>query len=275
MRAALHYHSGWTHQENATRLMAEGLARHGVETRFAGYNEPIDADMVVIWGWRQPLVIEAASARGIPVLVMERAHIQPRELWTSCGFGGLGRRALYPACQDAGTRWDQYFAHHLCDWRDGGGDYALVCGQIPGDAALGPADIRKWAESVIAKLLEQGQHVLFRPHPLRYCVNDTWIPDNCSASLQSSLNEDLAQASFVVTYNSTAGIEAVLSGKPTITWDPGSMAWPVTSHRLDEPLMTLDRTEWCHDLAWTQWLPDEIAAGNAWDALKICLPQNL
>jgi hypothetical protein len=64
-----------------------------------------------------------------------------------------------------------------------------------------------------------------------------------------------------VTLNSSVGVDAVMSGVPTVTMDEGAMAWDVTGHRPDE-IVTPDRTDWLRWLAWTQWNEDEIVAGH-------------
>lgn len=78
------------------------------------------------------------------------------------------------------------------------------------------------------------------------------MPENVSIS-SSPLAEDFSRAQLVVVYNSAAGVESVLEGIPTVTFDEGAMAWPVAAHNLDDPPIAPDRTKWCHDLAWTQW----------------------
>jgi hypothetical protein len=269
MKIVLHYQPGLKHQEQHARLMSKGMRRHGEDTAFAANDKPVAADLVVVWGWRQRIVIEAAQARGTPILVMERGHLQPRMEWVSCGFGGIGHRAIYPKAADGGRRWERHFSRHLQPWRNGG-SFALVCGQLPGDAALGGTDVHRWVQDTVDALAAKDIAVRFRPHPLRDRIGDAWDPVNAEIS-SSSLAEDLAGADFVVTYNSTSGVESVLAGKPTITCDVGSMAWPVTTHALDEPRAMPDRSGWCHDLAWTQWQADEIGKGTAWEALRSCI----
>lgn len=279
MKAVLYYYDDVPHHKQGMALMAEGLRRHGFATAFSTDDAPKDADLVVMWGYRRQEVIDAAARRGTPVLVMERGHVQPRMVWTSCGFNGLGRRALYPAAPDGGARWNKHFAHHLQPWRSGG-DYVLVCGQLPGDVALQGSDIRVWAQNAIDTLRAKGHAVRYRPHPYVALIGENWLPENATISTcpiakdfydPSLLAEDLRDASMVVTFNSTSGVECVLTGIPTVTMDEGAMAWPVTTHDLAAPPHTPDRTAWCHDLAWTQWLPEEIQNGETWAAARGCV----
>ena len=106
-----------------------------------------------------------------------------------------------------------------------------------------------------------GYEPVFRPHP-RY--PQQFVKFN---RLNGSLSEALGLAKMVVTYNSNSGVDAVLAGVPTVTYDEGAMAWDVTSHNVGY-LVTPERNEWCYRMAYTQWSPEEISNGEAWEHLK-------
>lgn len=252
MKAVIHFHSGLEHQRSYAELMRRGLERHGVLCAYGHYDTPTvrEHDFAVIWGApsKQP-AIAAASPR---LLIMERGHLPDREVYASCGWGGLARRGRYPTANDGGARWRALFGQLLQPWRTGDG-YALLIGQVEGDAALGSLDLRAWIHDQIDGLTALGWEVRFRPHPL-------------AQRSRTSLAEDLAGAALCVTYNSTAGVEAVLAGVPTVTLDEGAMAWEVSGHALDE-LVRPDRERWAHNLAWTSWTVEEIASGLAWEHL--------
>jgi hypothetical protein len=137
-------------------------------------------------------------------------------------------------------------------WRVGQG-YALLIGQVYGDAAVRNINFEAWVRDRTAELQSLGWDVKFRPHPL-------------ARRSRASLAQDLAGAGMCVTYNSTSGVEAVLAGVPTVTLDEGAMAWDVSSHSLHD-LACPARETWAHNLAWTNWTLDEIAAGIPWEHL--------
>jgi hypothetical protein len=200
---------------------------------------------------------------GRHVIVIERGFIQPRKEWFSLavnGFNGRGRFA--PSC-DNGERWKKHFAHHLQPWREGDKGYALLIGQVPGDAALHGLDIVAWAQRMTTELLRLGHRVVYRPHP----KGPTPCPVGAELSGRS-LAEDFSDASRVVVYNSTTAVESVLAGIPTVTMDVGSVAYPMASHDLTAPLIRPDRTRWCYDLAWRQWTLEELGNGLAWHHTK-------
>lgn len=267
MRVALHVNHA-EHQKTNAGWMAEGLRRHGHETFFVPFDQPTDADMAVVWGWRQKRVELHCRQRNIPLLVMERGHLQPRFVYTSCGFGGIQRKAEYPDITDP-ARWNEHFSHLFKPWRETG-RHALICGQVRGDASIGNLNIERWGNEVTQELIGMGYEVVYRPHPFSIRHSDNFCPAGARLSLEPSLDTDMEHADFVVVYCSTAGVEAALAGVPVVTLNDGAMAWPVASHDLKNPITKPDRSEWMHRLAWMQWTETELRDGSAWNALKTC-----
>jgi hypothetical protein len=251
VKAALHVNQH-EHQQRYGAAMKAGLERHGIEVIVAAPHSPEPCDFAVIWGWKQPAVIKAAPH----VLVMEATHLRqgdPQNLAeVSCGWDGLARHGRYPKAPD-GERWQRH-AHLMRPWSDKRDGYALIIGQVEGDAALHGMDVQLWADDMERALVDWGWSVRFRPHPL-------------TRKSRTTLEQDLVGATLCVTFNSTAGVEAVLAGVPTVTLDPGAMAWPVARHCLYEqsfrPFQP-DRRVWAWDLAWAQWSLEEIAKGEAY-----------
>lgn len=239
------------HQQVAAAQMAAGLARHGLAVR---WNEHRPCDIAIVWGGRQR---ERVAGEAGHVLVMERGHVGDRMTMTSCGWDGLARRGRYPLAMDGGARWRARYGELMRPWTHREG-YALVLGQVSGDAALGGLDVLAWAGEVATDLRGRGWDVRFRPHPL---AQSGLLGVR---RIGGTLEQALAGAAFCVTFNSTSGVEAVLAGVPTIALDAGAMAWPVASHAVGERLVRPDRELWAHDLAWTQWSPEEISNGEAW-----------
>jgi hypothetical protein len=266
LKAVVHINNS-AHQQQHAAWVTEGLRRHGVEVRPARFNVPTPADLVVIWGWKQRPVIDAAQKRGAAILVMERAHLSPRMEWTSCGLNGLGNRATYAKLEDGGARWREHFGHLEQEWRHING-YTLICGQCAGDASIWGCDFPAWAQAAADAARAAGRDVVYRPHPFAYKhQGDRCCPKGARFSA-APLAKDLAGAAQVVTYNSTAGVETVLAGVPTVATDQGAMAWDMCTHEVGAPLIRPDRTEWMHGLAWTGFLPHEIESGFMWEHLK-------
>ncbi len=272
MFASFHtYPPGWPYklwkrkddQYRSGIALRAAMARDGVRTTARRRNRPTPADVAVVWGWRQTRMHEPILCSGRCVVIIERGFIQPRKEWYSLAVNGFNGRGRFAPSPDNGERWEKHFAHHLKPWREVGEGYALLIGQVPGDAALHGLDMAEWAQRMTTELLRLGHRVVYRPHP----KGPTPCPSGAEIS-NRSLEQDLAGASRVVVYNSTTAVESVLAGIPTVTMDIGSVAYPMASHDLSAPLVCPDRTKWCHDMAWRQWTLEELENGAAWNHIK-------
>lgn len=272
MFASFHtYPPGWPYkfwkrkddQYRSGIALRAAMTRDGIRTVARRRNRPTPADIAVVWGWRQSRMHEPMLRSGRCVVVIERGFIQPRREWYSLAVNGFNGRGEFVPSGDNGARWEKHFAHHLKPWRDADDGYALLIGQVPGDAALHGLDMVEWAQKTTTELVRLGHRVVYRPHP----KGPTPCPRGAEPSTKS-LDEDFAGASRVVVYNSTTAVELVLAGIPTVTMDIGSVAYPMAGHDLGAPLIRPDRTKWCHDMAWRQWTLEELEDGAAWNHIK-------
>jgi len=248
------------HQVYFGEAFIQGLRLHGLSCEVRNYRQISKCDIAVVW-----------SAHHVPELqctdyiIMERGFVGGRVRFTSVGWNGLNGRADFKSKHSPADRRIQYGIEPE-PWKLGG-DYILVMGQVAGDAAVKGLDLNAWYKSVIEIIRSvTDKPVRFRPHPLsRSIAPDTGIP-----VLDGDLFDVLDGASLCVTWNSNSGVDAVMAGVPTIALDPGSMAWPVTSHDLivgiHHPHMP-DRMQWLNNLMYSQWTVDEIRSGLAWEHL--------
>lgn len=270
MKVIFHLRPEAEHQQRHGEALAAGFRRHGITPNFGKWMRDAPADIHIIWGWKQPGIIRMAHQRGERVLVMERGFLPDRMQWCSLGWDGLAGRGKYAPAGDNGQRWETYFSGLRKPWKVENDGYVLLIGQVPGDAALRGMALQPWATGVCEKLRQAGYAVRYRPHPIMTARGDTFCPQGAMLT-RRELQDDLAGAAACVTYSSTTAVEAVLAGVPTVAIDEGSIAWPVTSHDLDDLFYRSGRRQWCHDLAWRQWTIDELAAGAAWEHVRQCL----
>jgi len=255
------------------QAFADGLARHGVNcARFSDGERP-KADVIVTWGWRRGKQHMADGAR---VIVMERGYIGDRFAWTSLGVDGLNGRARFPVRDDGGDRFRRLgFDQHLkpeCPR----GAYALVCGQVRGDAAVEGVDLGKWyRQAALALQTNYGSRVVFRAHPKAKDApgNSGLLHGMIVQAAGGSLEDAFEHADCVAAYNSNAPTEAAMAGIPVIAGDEGAMVWPIAGQGLDDRPRLFrtnrggSRSAWAHRMAWRQWSLDEMASGEAWEAL--------
>jgi hypothetical protein len=103
--------------------------------------------------------------------------------------------------------------------------------------------------------------VMFRAHPLAARKGFRQQP-NYTHTIGGTLEATLARAAVAITWNSNAGVDAVVAGVPLVTMDEGAMAREVSSHRIGA-FVRPDRSAWAHRLAWKQWTLAEIESGVA------------
>jgi len=254
-------YSNGAHQTEPARVMAAGFAAHGINATISSPRQVVPCDLAVVWGMRQDPVIGAQRRIGGHFLVMERAYIGDRFHWISLGFDGLNGRARFPKIDDNLQRWNKHFAPLLKPWARTIGLTAVIMGQVRGDVSCRHIDFPKWVGEKNAALKAKGYNPYLRLHP-----GDQKLHVPGVAEINGSLEETLGKAELVVTYNSNSGVDAVMAGVPVYAEDPGSMVYTLSSKDY-KPNMG-DRTNWQKYMAYTQWLPEEIERGEAWEALR-------
>jgi len=254
------YRSGTPWATPIEAATIDGFKVHGLDVEVRPKGDWRKSDVAVVWGHRDTVLHDIQKDNHY--LVLERGHLHPRRTYTAMSWDGLGRRGRYPKAPN-GDRWNNLFAGYMKSWKSGG-SHVVIFGQVLGDASLVGVDFHAWVSDAVCSARVYGLPVIFRPHPRSAGLGDNWRPDGCEVSA-CSLESDLDRAAVAITYNSTSGVEAVLAGVPTVCCDPGAMAWPVAGHDIGKTI-TPYRTEWAHDLAYTNWTLDEIADGTAWAA---------
>lgn len=239
------------HQVRHREALAEGLQRHGVLNQYR--------NVVACWGWRSGALHRRA---GRDVLVLERGYLGDRFSYTSIGWNGLNGKATFPEYpNDGGSRF-RAMGLKLERWKPRG-EYALVVGQVQGDAALAGKNLGTWyLEASRQAAAVYGLPVRFRPHPLerRRIGIVRHVP---GTELDTGpLEESLANAAVVITWNSNTGVDALVAGKPAVAVGEGSMTFPLAARELGGAC-NADREAWAHSLAWKQWTIDEIRSGDA------------
>lgn len=246
--------------------ISEGLNRHGVQV-YVSDTPDYTVDFFVFWGHKRDALIRELRQRGIPYLVVERAYLGNRFEWFSLGWNGLNGDASFCNANSPSDRWDKHWQDVMQPWQPNPDGYILTIGQVMGDASLGMLDVGQWYRATQKRYAKAGKVVMHREHPDMVAgkKSDPIRPE--ATLITGPLIDALKGASQVVTYSSNVGVDAVMLGIPTISCSKTSMAWSVTDRLYEKPSMP-DRTQWAHNLAYCQWLPHEIANGEAWDHLR-------
>jgi hypothetical protein len=233
-------------------LVQKGLEAHGVKVYHALHRgEPIQTRCVACWSWVNG---QRFRDQGHSVLVLERGYLGNRQAWTSLAWNGLNNRGTVPPVpDDGGERFDRFHAGLLQPW-DPQGDYVLLIGQVADAMSVLDDDaLHAWYLSQVQRPWDVP--VRFRPHPHAHVISP--VRDVPGAPvIEGDFKEVVRRARDVVTFNSSAAVDALLAGKRTEAFDAGSIAWPCIAGGMD-------RTTWAHRLAWRQWSFDELSSGLA------------
>ncbi len=248
-----------------------GVRRHGitvVEGR-VGETPFRRSDCLIINGWRKPgrahtELIDAQLAAGGRVLVIDRGYVRRKSYW-SLGWDGLNGRADFRNKGMNPNRWAR-IGVELTPYRMTGRS-VVVMGQVATDAAVIHVDLPDWVRKTIRRLRSlTDRPIVFRPHP----KSPQDVVMEGAEVHTGHINDALADAWAVVTFNSNSAVDALIAGVPVFVADEGSMAWEIGCRDLaaiDAPPFP-DRSQWAADLAYAQWTHGEMATGLAWDHLR-------
>lgn len=238
------------------RALAEGIP--GAKVCDVRQYEP--CDVAVIFGMVKASYARTQTKAQIirkhkgPLLVMERGYVR-RDEYYSLGFGGINGWADHCNSGMSDDRW-KALGVDLKPWRSGG-DYVVVCGQVPWDVSVQDTDHRAWCQDTVEMLRRRGYEVRFRPHPMT-------VTRGVDYGVTPHPKAEIDQARFAVTWNSNSAVDAAVAGVPVVAMNRGSMAWDVAGHDLDAFPPKPDRTQWAADLAYAQWNIGEFRSGAAW-----------
>lgn len=228
-------------------------------------------DVGICWGTREHYRILQDMCDN--VLVFENSYLNnvqgKNKEWISAGWNGLNGRADFCNDNSPSDRWEKHFNDgRLLDYSDG--DYILLPLQIHNDMSLAHVENKNYVKIAQEIAKNTDLPIYVKQHPTRddgqahiYGKRIKYIDKNMP------IEEAIKGAKAVVTINSNSGVDAVLGGKPVIATDIGSMVYELSQkfEDLRNPSYP-DRTQWCNNIAYAQWHPDELASGEAWEHLK-------
>jgi hypothetical protein len=269
-------HGNLNHSLNPVRNFCEGACKHGCSVFYTKrnqieYTDLSQFDVIVHWSVRnygRTLLKERSN-----VIVLENAYLNniqgPMKEWVSAGWNGLNGRADFCNENSPNDRWKRHFDDgRLLDYSDG--DYILIPLQIKSDASIQGRGFDY--QSIVNEIRKFSDlPIKIKQHPT---ADDQWPrvlgKDISYLNRFMPIEKAVKGAKVVVTINSNAGVDAVLAGKPVVALDKGSMVYDIAMHdftNLNVPKWP-DRTQWCNNIAYAQWHPDELRSGEAWEHLK-------
>jgi hypothetical protein len=256
-----------THQIDTAKKFISGLKRHNIDANLqVGFRPDNGSDLVLVWGMRGARTVRPSLKKDF--LLMERSYLEDRFEWISLGYNGLNGKGEFYNKGMSDDRWKKHFDDgRIKEWNPTG-DHILLTTQIRGDNSIKHLNVNY--QKIINDIKQNTDlPVYVRDHPQRKNTWGTLRADGVAPS-NIPIAEAAAKAKVVVTINSNSGVDSILAGTPVVNFDNGSMVWDLAMKNLSdlENPLTPDRTQWCNDIAYAQWLPYEIENGDAWEHLK-------
>lgn len=283
----------------------KGMSRHGdTFTLVNNINDALDADCFMQTNLLKPKFYsdkKRASAyeyilkSNKPYLVSESPSFRKYPEYNRLGwYSYKWSDGIFGNKNSPSDRWNKFKKETgiiIKEWNSPG-DHILIMGQKEGDSSLSNLykkhdSFYDWVEKIIKEIRKYSDRkIIIRPHPrnlrhgLDMChdLNKKLINVQVSQNLTEGgtqggegLEQDLKLSHCVITYNSLSAVEAISEGIPTFAFDDGSMIWPIahkdlsTIENLD---YNIDITQWCYDIAYTQWSRKEHTQGESWAHLK-------
>jgi hypothetical protein len=224
-------------------------------------------DAAVIWSvlWNGRMrpnqsVYEQYRRQSKPVIVLEIGCLQRDTTW-KIGINGINQGSYFVSGNKDDHR-ARSLRLDLKPWRTDG-NAILICGQheksqqwenMPAMSAWVTdqiTQIRQYTERPI-KIRHHPRSIFRLDQKFKNVVLDSFTP----------FRDDLKTAWAVINWSSNPSVESVINGVPAFV-GPRSLALPVANTALDQietPNMP-DRTQWLNNLAWTEWLVEEMAEG--------------
>ena len=250
------------------------------------YND-MDADVAVIWSILfagrmagNKKVWDHFKKQNKPVIVLEVGALKRDETW-KVGIGGINNHAQFGNRTDhIPGRWER-FGIELKPYVEDGQFITIATQRADSHQWSGMPPTHVWVGHAINEIRKYSKRdIVIRPHP-RDGITDYHsiardyngvffdIPQRTGVGDAVNFDDILARSWLVVNHSSGPGIQAAFNGVHIYT-GTASMAYPLScrswSHIEKPP--RVDRTEWCNELAHSEWWVDEIAEGIPWKRLK-------
>jgi len=234
---------------------------HGV---FAGSKNLLDLDVSI------PIAVRGIAKKK----VMHKALKDKRDFYyIDTGYFGNAKTKRYHRISKNSLQFNLPINHDCSDdrfiktgviiKRKTPGRNILLCPPSQKALTYWAVDLKEWIESTTQEIAKHTDRpIVIREKQNRHIrTNDD--------TMEMALANDIH---CMVTYNSIAAVESLILGKPVFTMGPNA-AEPLANtdlSRIENPLMpVVDKVrEFCCNLAYAQFTPEEMINGTAWSILQ-------
>lgn len=221
-----------------------GFQRHGINVFRTEQTSPhSQADIAVLFGPNYWKAVERSHSNFLMVNRKFIGNVDDNVTISWDGYNGHGRFCV----QEVNPLRLRRHSFDIRPWQDPVLGHVLLLGQFDLGRCGRYATLQEWYDHVKANT---GDKILFRG----------W-PGN------SPIRRDAYGAKQAVSLNSTAAIETVLLGCPTVVMDEQSPCWNLCNHHMGDEHRPENRIGWLEYLANCQWHYLQIKNGDFWRQL--------
>lgn len=196
-------------------------------------------ELYMQWGFKRTPALLSALLLRIPFVILDLGYFDPdRVNRYSVSINGFHNLSLKPSTERLPPRPKPKVMQLRKEW----GDSIFVIGQMPFDASLRGMDVEAWAtKAAVDASAAFARKAVKRPHPR---MLNPWEPQ------QPALEDTYDDAFCYITLTSTAAVQTMLNGCPTIAMHPANPAFPVASHDMRITFPTDGELDsWVHNLS--------------------------
>ena len=201
--------------------------------------------MYLQWGYRLTPALQHTMDRGYPFAIIDLGYFNDRNKCLSVSINGFHGKSMPLIELPKAERRKPT----LMDWRDEGGEYVYIYGQLPGDRSLrGPINPQVWMTRTAQEASQRfNLPAKIRPHPK---TGGNW------QAIEATLPRTFEETHVAVTWTSTAAVQAAIAGIPVCAMHPASPASDIASPTFER--ITPNREYWLHKLSWRNYRYNEL-----------------
>lgn len=242
-------------------------------------------DCAIFVGVKNRKLFKFYRAAGVPVLYMDKPYFRetpgrpPPWHWRGAQYWmwrvSLNSHQPVDFLEKEGLseeRWNEFRVPWVKDWqKEGEGNHVIWAGSSTKyhefHGLLHPTKYAEWVVEEVRKRTDRP--IIYRPKPSWHEATPIFGTRFENKGLLQPL---LKEAHCLITHGSSACVDAVLAGVPTIILGE-AVTKKISSTDLGD-VVSPRRTRYkrvlrlMHSLAWCQWSLDEIQQGEFWDFMK-------
>lgn len=245
----------YKHIANAMTL---GIRKHGDYVSTSFLNGPhVPADVGIMYGWKH-----SERLKRYPKYVYWDLGYWVRESYYRFSLNG------WSPVLKRGMPADRFNRLGLTikPWRTSG-DEIIVAGSTAKACREHGMAYQEWELAAIQRLEGMGKRVVYRPKP-----NDpNYQPIPGVEVDRRPISEALDNCWAWVTHHSNSAVDALLAGVPVHCETGAGSHFSVPMESLADPELREGREQFLYDVAWLQWILEEMRNGEAWRHIRSML----